>query len=230
MTSNFIIYGGFTMRVDISGVVEGQPTKKNQSASFKLVGGGPYLYAYGQFGDHLLSEVKDGTAILASGSVNYAKDGQGEWTKYINLTGAVTVLPNKKKEEKEKAKLTFVTAGTITNITAQQAKGGNMAKFTVEETIVDFRGRNTSKHSMVAFDETADGVLALNDGQAVMVAGQVTRVRGRGDVWYTSFTAKHVIPVEVTAYAPAPQQEVQPELPMQEAQSNAPVDEDDLPF
>lgn len=214
------------MRVDISGVVQGSPTIKNKSASFKLYGGSPYLYAYGQLGEYLVSNVSEGTAVLASGSVNYAKDGSGDWAKYINLTGSITILPNKKKSEEEKFKLTFVTSGTLVNIQPQQTKSGNMAKFTVEEKTIDFRGENESKHSMVAFDDVADAVLALKDGQAAMVAGIVTRVRGRGDVWYTSFTAKHVVAVETETPAPPVQQ--QQELPME---TNAPViDEDELPF
>lgn len=211
------------MRVDVSGIVSGSPTIKGKSASLKLHGGGPFLYAYGQFGDQLVSRLSEGTAILASGSVNYAKDGSGDWQKYINLTGNVTILANRKVAEKEKAKLTFVTSGVISKITPQQTKSGNMAKFTIDEKIVDFRGENESKHSMVAFEEVADKVLEMNEGQAVMVAGKIGRVKGRGDDWYTSFTATLVVPVEVTAYAPvaqnvassveAKQQEIVDELP-----------------
>ena len=130
------------MRVDVSGIVSGSPTIKGKSASLKLHGGGPFLYAYGQFGDQLVSRLSEGTSILASGSVNYAKDGSGDWQKYINLTGNVTILPNRKVAEKEKAKLTFVTSGIISKITPQQTKSGNMAKFTIDEKIVDFRGEN----------------------------------------------------------------------------------------
>lgn len=213
------------MRVDISGVVNGTPTMKGKSASLKLHGGGPFLYAYGQFGEQIVSKVSDGAAILASGSVNYAKDGSGDWQKYINLTGSVTVLPNKKKAEKETAKLTFVTSGKILKITPQQTKSGNMAKFTVEEKVVDFRGDGESKHSMVAFEDVADKVLDMQEGQTVMVAGRVSRVKGRDDDWYTSFTATAVVPVEVTAYAPAPAQSAQ--TPQESAQQDF---EDDLPF
>jgi len=215
------------MRVDISGVIQGEPSMKGKSASFRLHGGGPYLYAYGQFGEHIVANVADGAAIVASGSVNYAKDGSGNWEKYINITGGLTVLPNKKIKEDEKAKLTFVTAGKITSITPQQVKSGNMAKFTVEETSLDFRGSTTIKHSMVAFEDTAEYVLALQEGQSVMVAGLIGRVKGRNDDWYTSFTATAVRQVEIDAYvAPAPAPEA--EAPAPSAPVQAP--EDSLPF
>lgn len=212
------------MRVDISGVIQGSPSMKGKSASFRLHGGGPYLYAYGQFGEHIVGKIADGSAILASGSVNYAKDGGGNWEKYINITGGLTVLPNKKISEDEKAKLTFVTAGKITSITPQQVKSGNMAKFTVEEVSIDFRGDTTIKHSMVAFEDTADLVLSLQEGQNVMVAGTIGRVKGRNDDWYTSFTATAVVSVETVApVAPAPVA----------AQAEAPAQtsvQDELPF
>lgn len=200
------------MRVDVAGVVQGQPSMKGKSVSFKLHGGGPYLYAYGAFGENLISRIAEGTQIIASGSVNYAKDGNGDWEKYINLTGSVVTVPNKLMQGEEKAKLTFVTAGRISSITPQAVKNGNMAKFTIEETAVDFRGEQGSKHSMVAFEQTADMVLSLAEGQSVMVAGQVTRIKGRNDQWYTSFNATAVVPIEVAQYAqpvpvaPAPAQ------------------------
>lgn len=208
------------MRVDVSGVVTGQPSMKGKSASFKLKGGGPFLYAYGAFGEQLLSNIAEGTHIMATGSVNYAKDGNGNWEKYINLVGGATILPNKISGEDEKAKLTFVASGRLTNITPQQVKSGNMAKFTIEETSVDFRGSNALKHSMVAFEDAAEVVLALAEGESVMVAGTVNRVKGRDDNWYTSFTATKVLPVSVSASAPSPQAPSQPQS----------VDEDDLPF
>lgn len=219
------------MRVDISGVISENPTIRDKSASFKLMGGGPYLYAYGQFGEQLVGRLSKGSAILASGSVNYAQDGQGDWEKYINLTGHVTLLGNKKVGEDEKAKITFVSCGVITKITPQQTKGGNMAKFTVAETTVDFRGAMNSKHSMVAFEDVADKVLAMQEGQTVMVAGNVTRVRGRGDNWYTSFTATAVVPVEASAVsANEPTQPVVQEQESAPASASQEVDEDDLPF
>ena len=194
------------MRVDVAGVVSGQPSMKGKSVSFKLHGGGPYLYAYGAFGENLISRIGEGTQIIASGSVNYAKDGNGDWEKYINLTGSVAILPNKISQGEEKAKLTFVTTGKISSITPQAIKSGNMAKFTVEETSVDFRGEQSSKHSMVAFEQAADMVLSLAEGQHVMVAGQITRIKGRNDSWYTSFNATAVVPIEVGVpqYVPAP--------------------------
>lgn len=214
------------MRVDIAGVVTGVPSMKGKSASFKLKGGGPYLYAYGAFGENLLGQIAEGTQIIASGSVNYAKDGNGDWEKYINVTGAVTVLPNKVSPDDEKAKLTFVTAGKITSITPQAIKSGNMAKFTVEETSVDFRGSSSMKHSMAAFGDAADTVLSLTDGQEVLVAGQIARIKGRGDDWYTSFNATAIIPVEVS-------QPVVRQAPAQaspQPAQGASVQEDDLPF
>jgi len=215
------------MRVDISGVVQGSPTLKGKSASLKLYGGGPYMYAYGNFGEQIVAKVSDGTAILASGSVNYAKDGDGQWEKYINLTGSISILPNKQKKENEDSKITFVTTGVLLDVTPQQIKSGTMAKFTIEETTVDFRGDFSAKHSVVAFEDVATSVLALKAGQAVMVAGNVQRVRGKGDDWYTSFVASHVVSIEVTAYTP-------PQTPTSqggfEAQAPATIDEDDLPF
>jgi len=190
------------MRVDIAGVVTGQPSMKGKSASFKLQGGGPFLYAYGAFGENLLSQISEGTQIIASGSVNYSKDGSGDWEKYINLTGSVTILPNKDVDENEKAKLTFVSTGKITSITPQAVKSGNMAKFTIEEASVDFRGKTEMKHSMVAFEGPADTVLSLSEGQHVLVAGQITRIKGRNDNWYTSFNATAVVPIEVKEPVP----------------------------
>ena len=203
------------MRVDVSGVVTGTPSMKGKSASFKLKGGGPFIYAYGAFGENLLGKIAEGTHIIGSGSVNYAKSGDGDWEKYINLTGSVVVLPNKVSGEDEKSKLTFVSAGKITSITPQAVKSGNMAKFTVEEEAVDFRGANSMKHSMVAFEKTADLVLSLVEGQHVLVAGTVNRVKGRGDNWYTSFTATAVQAVDITQAVAVPQQQAQPEQAQQ---------------
>jgi len=214
------------MRVDVAGVVTGVPSMKGKSASLKLQGGGPYIYAYGAFGENLLGQISEGTQIIGSGSVNYSKQGDGDWEKYINLTGAVTVLPNKVTDENEKAKLTFVSTGRITSITPQAIKNGNMAKFTIEETSVDFRGVSTMKHSMVAFEKAADTVLSLSDGDHVLVAGQITRIKGRNDNWYTSFNATAVVPVEVTApVVPQAPAQASPQ-PAQEASVNT----DDLPF
>ncbi|HDK27617.1 MAG TPA: hypothetical protein ENG48_11110 [Candidatus Atribacteria bacterium] len=218
------------MRVDISGVLSDNPTIQNKTASFRLLGGGPYIYVYGQFGEHLVGSLSKGDAIIASGGISYKQTGDGSWEKYLNLTGNVTILRNKKVSEEEKAKLTFVTCGVLTRITPQQTKNGNMAKFTVEEVTVDFRGSNSTKHSMVAFEGVADEVLAMREGQTVMVAGNITRVRGRNDKWYTSFTATKVLPVEADVVV------VEKEVPASTAPSvtstatDGGVDEDDLPF
>lgn len=213
------------MRVDVAGVVAGSPTIKGKSASFRLAGGGPFLYGYGAFGEEIVSNIREGSQIIATGSVNYGKSGDGEWEKYINLTGSVTFLPNRKISDDEKAKITFVSTGVVTNITPQSTKTGNMAKFTIEETSVDFRGELPLKHSMVAFGSAADVVLSLDDGQPVMVAGDVSRIKGRGDKWYTSFNATAVVPVEVEEPKPRPENN----QPQAQSQSGG-INEDDLPF
>ncbi len=186
------------MRIDISGVLKDNPSALGKSKSIKLVGNTPFLYAYGNLGDKVLNELRKGDAIITSADISYAKDGNGDWQKYINLTGNIVVLPNKKQEKDEVAKIKFVSTGKISDIKPQTTKKGTMARFKVEEQSVNFMGKSEISHHMACFGDVADFLLNnVKDGDYVMIAGTVQRLKGQGDNWYTSFKADIIKPVEV---------------------------------
>lgn len=210
------------MRVEISGVVQKNPTTKGSSTSFRMVGGGPFVYAYGSLGEKILQSVSQGDAVIASGNLNYAQDGQGDWQKYINLDGGISIMPNVKQREDEKPKLTFTLFGKINNITPQSTNKGEMAKFKIEETVITWRGEKELTHSMVAFGGVAEKILnEFSDGQNVVLMGDVQRLTNNNDEWYTSFKATALREVEVEEMAQQSSQE-QPQ--------ESTIDEDDIPF
>jgi len=211
------------MRIDISGVLKDNPSSLGKSTSIKLLGNTPFIYAYGNLGDKILSELKQGDAVIASADINYAKDGAGDWQKYINLTGNVVVLPNKKAEKEEVAKIKFVSTGKISEIKPQTTKRGAMARFKVDEQSVSFMGRSEISHHMACFGDVADYLLnTVKDGDYVMVAGTVQRLKSQGEKWYTSFKAVVIKPVEVLVE--------RADSDSGGGYSPEVIDEDDIPF
>lgn len=207
------------MKLEIMGIVQDNPSTKGQSTSFRLLGGGPYLYSYGNAGEELLREVSKGDAVIASGDVNYNKDGEGNWEKYLNIEGSVSLLGNVKEREEESPKISFSAFGKIHDITPKQTKQGSMAMFKVKEKSVSWRGGVELNHSMVAFGDVAERILNdFSDGEAVIVKGDVKRLTNKNKKWYTSFNATYINKIELS------------EPVAQQSSNNTAVTEDDIPF
>lgn len=208
------------MKIDIMGIVQDNPTSKGKSTSFRLIGGGPFLYAYGNLGTEVLKNVNKNDVVVASGGISYNQnEAEGNWQKFINIDGGVSVLSNAKKREDEQSQIIFTMFGNINDITPKTTKKGEMAVFKIREKNISWRGENTFNHSVVAFGDVAKKVFEYEDGTPVIVKGEIKRVSGNNDQWYTSLRVTYVNEIQVSEERQAEPQE-----------SSSSINENDIPF